>query len=305
MSALTAEQREALLKVVERRLRKLDDEALLQVERLTRKPEKVRSFQAVSSPGGGRQESGAARRRATLESLLDAPGGQISRRQLLTGGGAAVLLGGTSYALGTRQKQKAITEMHERLSGMMRALEPGIRELGDAAIEVGQQSRRIHEAATDFGDRYPALRDALESWNVVVRQLGAQYGLMRNLVGDIQWFTRKLAQMADRVRAGIKIPIIGTIQVFNGEQDATALTSAADLLESLPEALDASERLRRQLAHWISDDATIDVDDRLLRPLEDTFCDQVGDLASKCRAFERDWRAELVEPFKRMSETDS
>jgi hypothetical protein len=223
----------------------------------------------------------------------------------MSGAGAAAVVGGAGFALGTRGKNEAITKVYERLSRRIEALEPEIDELGDMAIAVTSESLQIHEAATDYGDRYPALRDALESWNRTLGKMGVEYESMREIEGGIKMVTRFLAQIARLLHAEVKLPFGLSMEFADAESLGEALTSASDVLESLPDALDACGELRCELTHWVSDNPDIDVDHRLLRPLEESFCLRVKDLASKCWTFERDWDTELVQPLEDVSETSS
>jgi len=294
---LQQDQREHLLTLIKRRLHKLDDRTLLELERLTRSPHQLTG----STPTTKKALSPLASLQAPSVIIHKPSEGMISRRQLLEGLGVVAALGavgGGAYMVGSRGLRRSV-EKYARLDATVQAavsyLGPDVIALTQQAQATTDAARAIHTVATDCADCYPTMRTALEMWWVETDFIKQDYQAMQLVEGSLRSVTDIFSLLATVPDVAIRLFDFFSLELGNLDDLSRALQAVGNLLTHLDSALRAADVAHSHLQPWFSGMDT-DIKQRLLQPLQDEFCPSVCSLGEQCRELQSDWQEKLIQP---------
>lgn len=284
MVGLHAQECETLADVLKRRLQKMPLDTLQKLEELSREPQTFISAVA---------DVAAASAKKTRHRPTPVPAGTIDRRQFMTylgliGGLAAA--GGVGYVLGVEGSEDAVATAHKQVAAKVASIESDISTEFATLVERTKTAMTHTDAlsavAADYGEHYPGLLAAYESWQVEIAQIEQAYTDMQQIQGGIQTIVQLLALVVDS-NISVEVPLLGRVALANSNF-STALLAVSHLLQRLDQALGASRQLDHQLEHWAASTSDAGINQQLFRPLQTELRDEVHGVAEACENLERE-----------------
>lgn len=300
-SILKPDQRGHLITLMEHRLHKLGDKALLQLERLTRNPHQLAGFAPINKKTAVVRTSPASLQAPPII-IHRPPKDTISRRQLLAGLSAvatAGAVGGGAYAIGARgarQNAERYAELDKAVQAAISYLDPDVTTLAQQAQVITDAALALRDVAIDCVDCYPAMRVALETWHTETIRVQHDYQAMQLVEGGVKAMAELLSMLAALPKAAIRWLEAVTFELGDLDAFRSAFQAVSDLLTHLDPALHAADEAHDNLAPWFSGAAESDVKHRLLFPLQDEFCPRVCNLGMQCQQMQLDWQEKFVQP---------
>ena len=300
-SILKQDQRKHLLTLMERRLHKLDDKALLELEQLTRNPQQLIGFVPTTKTVAVMTSSVLPQ--VPFATVHRLPKGAISRRQLLAGLGAVAtvgVVGGGMYvfgARGTHRNAERYAQLNAAVQAAIDYLDSNVTTLTEEALDTADAARVLRDVATNCLDSYPGMRVALEMWWTETSVVKQDYQAMQLVEGGVKAMTEVLSMLAALPNVAIRV-LGDVVEVELGNLDAfrSALQAVGDLLTHLDPALHTADVAHEYLSPWFSGVAESDIKHRLLYPLEDEFSPRVINLGTQCQQLQLDWKQRFIQP---------
>jgi hypothetical protein len=294
---LEQDQRDVLLDVIKRRLDGLNDKALMEMERLTRKPQELVYFAPI------KEKKVMIKHQPSPLIIQESPKGIMSRRRLLMSLGALAAVGGIGgvYMLGseTRQNSERYAQLNAIVQATIDSLHSDMMEVFDDALEIADRAYVLRGITTNFIDCYPGMRSSLERWWIDTSLMKQDYQAMQLVEGGVKVIAEVLSTLAGSIHITKIVNIIKPRLRSQVKLDADALRVAlqalSDLLTHLDPALHAADVAHLYLTPWFSGSTESDIKHRLLDPLEDEFSPRVISLGEQCEELRSDWEQKFIQ----------
>ncbi len=292
-------QRENLVTQLGRRLRKLNDRTLLELERSTRHPESITTFVPRQTTTPGTQRSTPRLLDDPRKQAKETARGPITRREMLTyctGGALALLAASTGYRW---------TESQKDFARLLTVFDQ---------MEACDLDRMVCETIEDFGPRIDALehqaRDTCREMGSCDATLLAYQSSLVATQQDLSRLERATDQMRNLYRSleetGMETPTLlqEVVRLFNlvpvpgVEKFVGALDIMLEIVKSAPEAIDAISSVMIDLEVWFSHEEGQGIDTQLLHPLHNSLFAHIAEIDENASSLQGTW-TNLVEHIER------
>lgn len=294
-TALSPVQRKGLIEVLRRRLPRLGDAALIELERLTRKPDRLPGF--VPRPAGvrprprSRPADGLPRPRAGAQG--ESAGRLVTRRELLTyslAGSFAVLgsLAGSGWWQARGELEEWCT-LFDRLE--MHDLDQVVL---DAVREVGPHVERVTTLTDDAGRQVEYCGAVLSDYRALLLQTQQSVLELESVAGELHRSCILLDETGFNVPTLVQ-ELLGLASNIPGVRDyLDPLNSAMEVVRIAPSVAEAATDCVGCLQAWFSSEPGQGVDARLLEPLGEVLFVRVDEARAEAERLQEVWERDLV-----------
>jgi hypothetical protein len=250
---LTEEQRQQLLDLLHKRFKKMNDRALLELERLTRHPGDLTGFQAVPKQLVVTKPELVQPRNTDSNQVIDGVfSTPINRREFMAyaaSGLISLILGYGWWKSNTNA---------DNLSGTLDEVGLGINHLGQTTVELQRVIYSLREVMADFQSTYQPTLNAIAQLNQQINKLYGQY----QQLDEIGKAIADLMQLASRYAT--LIPEV--------ERYAQPINTMVEMVkENTPSTISAAEEAIAKLNFWFSNEGDQGINNRLLMPTDSVF----------------------------------
>ena len=294
-SSLSLQQRDDLRKQLARRLGRLSDEALMELERLTQHPEKLNSFVPVETA-----TAAAASQDRTLEDTARRPRRQaaspnsflqLSRREVILAGVAGLFLltsaGEGGFVAGSAAiepvktqleqfEQMKQVDLEEQVTGMLDQWQNSLGDMASACQTAVNEKRSLEQVVVSFQTLFVETVESLLALEAVTGQLRA--------IQDSLDETGLSKPEGIQTGASLIESFIKEVPLVQQLLQVVKLTS--EMMVKTPDAVKKAEEALSELRSWFSDEEGIDK--MLLQKLRDPLFTQVDALNVKAQQIKDD-----------------
>ena len=267
-TALSPEQREQLQTVLERRLSKVDDAVLLEIERLTRNPETLTGFVPHTkevTPSDTESEIEIVEPQAlTRRNFM-----QYSTSGVL---GVFLLIAGYGWASKGREASD-FEDLHESMVSRLRTIDSQVAVLESTVKRTENEAEECETALSAYRASYLAIEQSL-------LQAAARTTRMRELCDSLTELSSANNPEFFKTLLGVWDSISGILQMTlgmqEGKQYSEALRRMIDISEQTPGMVSAVETALLNLDAWFSIRSSEGIDEALFDELH-SFIQAVSD----------------------------
>jgi hypothetical protein len=261
---LTEEQRGQLIEVLDRRFRKMSNHALLELERLTRHPVDLATFQAKSNLLTIPQANPSKLEDKNFDHVIDAKFSKpMTRREflgcLLSGSLGMLAVGTTGYGWWKSN------ESAQNLSAAIQSTNANLSDLAASLDNLQTNVQGCNEVVSEFLNDYPLTLYSL--------------ALLRENIEKTQNLYSQLDQTGMTIAEIIEAIVNVMTLVPHTELYTKPVNSLLDAVKNIPEVIFWVEQALATLDPWFNDNEGIN--SRLLLPIQIVFDSIDNDLKTR------------------------
>lgn len=301
---LNPSQREQLHVLIERRLSKLNDDVLLNLERLTRNPQRLKEF--VPKTEAVQRQPNVVRQSSSRSIHDEYASTDNGRRQVLKNMLGLTMLGavgGGAYFAGQQIPQQTIDQYKMLESVVQTATEQHdikVTELTQEAQQILDAMEDIQTTAVYYHDTFLEIRNALDRWWIETTVAENDYDEMRLVEGGVRFIAELLGMLASLPQAAINL-LGNAVQIELGNLDdlKNALLAVSKMLLHLDSAFHEADTLHIKASPWFFDEDQADIKNNLLEKLVNEFSYQVQEFGTQVQELEWEWQQDFLQPVNK------